>query len=91
MFYTYVIRSLTFDYYYKGHCEDLDERLKQHNAGMTSSIKKYVPFELAYYEEFATRDEAIEREKYFKSAGGRRFIKSKLGMATSSGHLSKKR
>ena len=27
MFYTYVIRSINFDYYYKGHCENLQDRL----------------------------------------------------------------
>jgi putative endonuclease len=78
MFFTYVIKSIKHDFLYKGHCEDLDERLKQHNAGMTKSIKAYIPFKLVYFEEFQTREEAIKREKYFKSAAGRRFIKLKL-------------
>lgn len=78
MFYAYVIRSLTFDFYYKGHCQDLDSRLKQHNAGFTQSIKKYIPFALVYFEEFETRQEAIKRERYFKTAAGRRFLKSRL-------------
>jgi putative endonuclease len=78
-FYAYLLRSLHFPYLYKGHCEDLEERLKQHNAGKTISIRKYVPFEIAYFEKFQTREEAIAREKYFKSAAGRRFLKSKLG------------
>jgi putative endonuclease len=77
MFYAYMIRSVQFDFHYKGHCEDLTERLKQHNAGLTQSIKKYAPFEVAYYESFETRQEAIKREKYFKSAAGRRFLKLK--------------
>ena len=47
MFYAYVIQSINFDYYYKGHCEN-QQRLKQHNAGMTGSIRKYIPFEIAY-------------------------------------------
>ncbi|MFM8911573.1 MAG: GIY-YIG nuclease family protein [Flammeovirgaceae bacterium] len=79
MFYAYVIRSLNFQFLYKGHCENLDARLKQHNSGMTESIRKYAPFEIAYSEEFQTRHEAIVRERYFKSAAGRRFIKSKIG------------
>ena len=37
-----------------------------------------MPFEMAYFEEFATREEAIKREKYFKSAAGRRYLKKKL-------------
>ena len=78
MFYAYVIRSINFKYYYKGHCENLRERLDQHNSGMTKSIRKYSPFEIAYFETYDTRIEAIEREKYFKSAAGRRFLKNKL-------------
>jgi len=78
MFYTYVIKSIKKEYYYKGHCEDLDKRLKEHNSGMTESIRMYVPFTIVYFEEFRTRQEAILREKYFKTAAGRRFLKTKL-------------
>jgi len=78
MFFAYVIKSIHHDYIYKGHCENLEKRLQQHNAGYTESIKKWVPFKLAYYESFETREEAIKREKYFKSAAGRRFLKVKL-------------
>jgi len=78
MFFCYVIKSVEFDYYYKGHCEDLELRLRQHNSGMTQSIKNFVPFKLVYFEEFETREEAIKREKYLKSAAGRRFLKGKL-------------
>ena len=52
--------------------------MKEHNSGMTTSIKKYIPFEIVYFEEFETRKEAIVREKYFKSAAGRRYLKNKL-------------
>ncbi|MFM6925598.1 MAG: GIY-YIG nuclease family protein [Ferruginibacter sp.] len=78
MFYAYVLKSVHHDFYYKGHCENLDERLNQHNSGKTESIRPYIPFILVYTEEFNTRDDAISREKYFKSAAGRRFLKSKL-------------
>ncbi len=77
MYYAYVIKSLSHEYFYKGHCENLDLRLKQHNAGMTKSNIPYLPFELFYYEGFVTREEAIIREKYFKTAAGRRFLKNK--------------
>ena len=78
MFYTYVLRSLNHDYYYKGHCQDLEKRLLQHNSGMTVSIKPYIPFTVVYYEKFDTEAEAITREKYFKSSSGRRFLKKIL-------------
>jgi putative endonuclease len=78
MYYTYVIKSVSHDFYYKGHCEKLEERLKQHNSGMTESIRPYVPYEIVYFEEFLTREEAIKREKYFKSSAGRRFLKKMI-------------
>ncbi|HRJ29894.1 MAG TPA: GIY-YIG nuclease family protein [Cyclobacteriaceae bacterium] len=73
MFFAYVIKSLNYQLLYKGHCEDLDKRLIQHNSGITPSIRKYIPFEVVYFETFDTREEAIKREKYFKSAAGRSF------------------
>jgi putative endonuclease len=78
MFYAYVIKSVISPYYYKGHCEDLEKRLNQHNSGMTHSIKRFIPFEIVYFEVFETRQEAISREHYLKSAAGRRFLRSKL-------------
>jgi len=78
MFYAYVIKSVDHGFYYKGHCEDVEERLKQHNSGMTGSIRPYIPFILIYKEGFNTREEAVLRERYFKSSAGRRYLKNKL-------------
>ena len=63
MFYAYVLKSINHDFFYKCHCENLDERLMQHNSGMTESIRPYIPFMIAYSEEFITRVDAIKREK----------------------------
>jgi putative endonuclease len=78
MFYAYVIQSEIDKSFYKGHCENLKLRLEQHNAGQTKSIKNKVHFKIVYFEEFSSRPKAIKREKYFKSAAGRKYIKSKL-------------
>ena len=78
MFFTYVLKSLYHDYFYKGHCEDLDLRLAQHNRGKTKSNKAYRPFKIVYFEAFQTRIEAVNREKYFKTAAGRKFLKKKI-------------
>ena len=75
MYFAYVLKSVAHDYYYKGHCSDLNKRLLQHNSGMTASLRPYIPFVIVYFEEFQTQAEAIAREKYFKSAAGRRFLK----------------
>ena len=78
MFYTYVLKSVNHNFLYKGHCQNLEERLIQHNSGQTESIWPYIPFTIIYTETFQTRQEAIKRERYFKSASGRRFLKNKL-------------
>ncbi len=76
MFYAYVIKSIDHNFVYKGHCENTEARLIQHNSGMTESLRPYIPFKLIYKEEFAIREEAIAREKYFKTSAGRRFLKT---------------
>ena len=78
MYYTYVLKSNEHDYFYKGHCQDLEKRIIQHNSGMTKSIRPYIPFKLVYFEKFETEKEVIAREKYFKTSAGRRFLKNKL-------------
>ena len=78
MFFAYVLKSIEHNYFYKGHCRDLEKRIQQHNSGMTESIKPYIPFTVVYFENFETQEEAIKREKYFKSAAGRRFLKKKI-------------
>ncbi len=78
MYYAYVLKSVEHDYYYKGHCRDLEKRLQQHNCGMTDSIRPYIPFVIVYSESFETMEEAVERERYFKSSAGRRFLKKVL-------------
>jgi putative endonuclease len=71
----YILKSKFDGSLYKGQTENLENRLIQHNSGKTISTSAKRPWEFAYIEEFNTRDEALKREKYFKSAAGRRFIK----------------
>jgi len=78
MYYVYVLKSKVSDFYYKGFCEDLKLRLSQHNSGMTKSNKAYLPFEIVYFEECEKIEEAVKKEKYWKSAAGRKYLKSKL-------------
>ncbi len=77
MYYSYLLQSDVDNSLYKDHCQDLEQRLHQHNSGATQSIKHLIPFKIIYFEQFETRAEAIAREKYFKSAAGRRYLKIK--------------
>ncbi|RYY95204.1 MAG: GIY-YIG nuclease family protein [Chitinophagaceae bacterium] len=78
MYFAYVLKSIEHEYYYKGHCHDLQKRLTEHNSGQTQSSRPYAPFTVAYFETFETEKEAVRREKYFKTAAGRRFLKKMI-------------
>jgi putative endonuclease len=75
MYYVYVIRSIPYGNLYKGFCSDLENRLAEHNSGKTKSTKPFLPWKIVYYDICDTLDEAISRERYFKTAAGRRFLK----------------
>lgn len=75
MFYTYILKSLKDSKHYYGFCEDIDARLKYHNAGQVKSTKSRRPFVLHYSESFASKTEAINRERYFKSIDGYNWLK----------------
>ena len=74
MYYTYVIRSKVRNYTYIGQCNNLEKRIKEHNKGKVQSTKPYVPLELKYYEKFETREEAVTKEKYYKTTTGRKLV-----------------
>ena len=78
-YFVYVLKSKKDGRLYKGQTSNLNKRLKQHNSGENKSTKGFMPWELVYFEIFQTREEAVLREKYFKSGSGREFLKKKLG------------
>lgn len=75
---TYVLISKSCKKTYVGHTNDLERRLIEHNDGKTIFSKRYRPWSVLYEEEFGTEAESIDRERYFKSAAGRRWIKKML-------------
>jgi len=75
MFYAYILKCSTDSTLYKGHTDNIEKRLKEHNSGKSDYTSRKGPWEIVYFEEFQTRKEAIRREKYFKSAAGRKYIK----------------
>jgi len=75
MFFVYAIRSLTRNYIYVGLSNDYERRIREHNDGYERTTKPYRPFELILIEEFSTRPEARQREKYLKSGVGKAYLK----------------
>ena len=76
-YYTYILKSESHGTFYYGQCEDLDRRLNQHNKGRVRYTKGRMPWKLHYFEVFKTRSEAAQREVFFKSIDGYKYLKSK--------------
>lgn len=78
MYVVYVLQDVTGKLY-KGMTSDLKKRLIGHRQGNTRSTKNMRDLQIVYTEYCPDRASARLREKYLKSAAGRRFLKSKLG------------
>ena len=78
MFYVYVLYSPSSERYYVGMTANINRRLGEHNLGNTPSTKPFIPWVVVFQEEFSKRPEARLREKYLKSAAGRRWRKENI-------------
>ena len=76
MYTVYVLRNEK-DKSYTGMTNSLSRRIKEHNAGHTKSTKNHF-WVVIYREEHLTRVDARKREKYLKSAAGRRYLQTIL-------------
>ena len=77
MYYVYVIKSkrgLT----YIGQTQNLQQRLKEHNAGKSQWTSQDDEWKIIYTKTFESRSEAMRYEKWLKSGTGRDFIKKHL-------------
>ena len=54
---------------------NVKNRLIEHNRGKSRFTKGQLPWKLIYYEETGDREDARKREKYLKSAAGKRYLK----------------
>lgn len=62
MNYTYILKCRDGSFY-TGWTNDLEKRVACHNAGKGAKYTKArIPVELAYYESFASKKEAMRRE-----------------------------
>ena len=77
--YTYIIKSNITNKYYIGSTQNIEERLSQHNAGLTRSTKHGIPWKIIYYEVCLTKSESLKKEKLWKSYKGGNAFKKLLG------------
>ncbi len=73
MFYTYILQSLKDGRFYIGYTANIDQRLMNHNAGMTQSTKSRIPWKVVYYKTFQDKTDAILRERFLKAQRNRAF------------------
>lgn len=77
-YYVYVLRSMKDRQFYVGYTQNLPKRVKLHNDGLVISTRLRVPFELAYWEGCLNQQDATRREKYLKTAWGKRYIRNRI-------------
>ena len=66
MFYAYILEC-SDGTYYTGYTTDLEKRLRCHNAGKGAKYTRArLPVMLRYWEEYATKEEAMSREWQIK-------------------------
>ena len=77
-FYVYILQSESDKMFYVGYTNNLRRRIKEHNSGQVKSTKKRQPLKLVYWEGCLTQTDATKREKYLKTAWGKRYIKNRI-------------
>jgi putative endonuclease len=74
--FAYVLKSLKDGKYYYGSTDDIETRLRAHNAGKVRSTKARRPLVVHYKEEYKTKHEARLREFFFKTIEGHNWLKT---------------
>ena len=78
-YYVYLIQSLSAA---RERCvgitSDLEQRLREHNAGKSSYTSKFKPWKLTAYVAFTDRAKAEAFERYLKSGSGHAFARKRL-------------
>jgi len=74
-YFLYILKSNIHQKSYTGITNNLDRRLAEHNSGKNFYTKRHCPWVMIYKEKYDSLKEARNREKYLKSASGRKFLK----------------
>ncbi|MBT8302039.1 MAG: GIY-YIG nuclease family protein [Maribacter sp.] len=66
-YFVYILYSETFDTYYKGQTNNVEERVSRHNSGFEKATARYRPWLLVWFTEKKNRSEAMSLEKKLKN------------------------
>lgn len=78
-YYVYILHSNKDSNFYVGYTNDIKKRIVEHNSGKVKSTSLRRPFKLVYWEGCLSQKDALKREKYLKTAWGKRYIKNRIG------------
>ena len=78
MYFVYILYSKTVDKYYVGYTNNLEHRLEQHNSSHKGFTSQSNDWEIAYSEEYESKQDAMQREKVIKSWKSRKRIEMLL-------------
>ena len=73
-FFVYILYAATFDKFYIGQTNNIDDRLLRHNAGTERSTQPYRPWALKWFTEKFSRMEAMQLEKKLKNLSKQRLL-----------------
>ena len=86
MYYVYVLISRKDNKFYIGFTQNIKNRIEDHKNGKISSTRFRRPFQLIYCEGHLSKQDALRREKYFKTTKGKATLKQILKDALKSFH-----
>jgi len=78
----FILGSLKYHQHSVGLSTNIESRIKMYNAGKSRSTKSRRPFQLIFQEFIGSLQVARKREKYLKSAAGRRYLEKLLSNRT---------
>lgn len=74
MYFTYILRSESSGRFYIGSTDHLIRRYDEHQRGKNRATRNRGPWFMPYYEIYATRSEAVRRERQIKSMKSRDYL-----------------
>jgi putative endonuclease len=66
MYFVYILKSIRYKRFYIGYTNNLINRIKEHNSGLSAATKPYLPWQIVYYEAYRVGAEARHREHNLK-------------------------
>ncbi|MBS3140223.1 GIY-YIG nuclease family protein [Candidatus Woesearchaeota archaeon] len=78
MYTVYALKSLKDNNLYIGCTSNINKRLSEHNNGRVKSTRNRKPLKLIFKEGYVDKYEAFKKERYYKTAKGKKELKNKI-------------